>query len=289
MAKLKNLRVTWISLVETPATGKGLTLKSADAAGRDFAIRKMDGDLMRAYGIVYAPDQVDSQGDSADADTIRVAANEFMRSGRTRNVDEDHGFDEAMAYVAESWLVRSGDPMFGDEPEGAWAVGIQVGDVDLWARLKSGDLTGLSLAGVAQREDEPQQVQTKAGDDAGMFAAFSRWLKTKQQGEDDEMTKEEIEALVKSTVTDAVTAAVGAAVGPAVEAAVKKSAADNSGGDDAGDSGESGGADAAIAKADLEAMEARLAQSQKDAIAAALSKGSNESESGAVDDDETFI
>lgn len=279
MSKLKNLQVHWVSLVQRPATGKTLTLKSAGGAQPHlFEVAKMDGDMMRAYGVVYAPDEVDSQGDFADADTIRKAANGFMRSGRTRNVDEEHGFDEAVAFVAESWLVRSGDPMFPDEPEGAWVVGIQVGDKDLWDKLKAGELTGLSLAGVAQSEDDP--APTSKADQAKTFALFTQWWRDlTKQTEEDEMTKEEIEALVKSSVGAAVTEAVSGAVGPAVEAAITKAMKSDGGGDDSGGGGDDAG-EGLVKSADLDAMEARITKANAAAIADALAKGSGESAGG---------
>lgn len=114
MATLKDLSVSFLSLVARPATGKTLTLKSAKPGERvgTFEIVKTDDERMMAFGIVYAPDQVDSHGDSADATTIRRAAYEFMREGRLRNVDQEHSFSPEMAYVAESWLVRKGDELF---------------------------------------------------------------------------------------------------------------------------------------------------------------------------------
>ena len=125
----------FLSLVKRPATGKGLTLKSVvgcpdaallkgDARAATFNITKTDDERMVAYGIVYAPDQPDAHGDTADAQTIRRAAYQFMREERVHNVDTEHSFNNnGMAYVAESWLVRKGDPMFGDEPEDAWGRG----------------------------------------------------------------------------------------------------------------------------------------------------------------------
>jgi hypothetical protein len=155
--QLKELSVEFISLVKSPANRKGLVLKGRDA--RTFEIKKTDAKLKRAYGVVYAPDEEDAQGDSADAETIRKAADEFMKDGRLKNVDSDHDFVPKGAFVAESWIVRKGDPTFSGESEGAWAVGIQITDDALWKGLESGEYTGISLAGngrrVKKEDDEP--------------------------------------------------------------------------------------------------------------------------------------
>lgn len=218
MATLKDLSVSFLSLVKTPATGKGLTLKSAKPGERagTFDILKTDDERMIAYGIVYAPDQVDSHGDTADAKTIRRAAYEFMREGRLKNVDTEHSFTAQQAYVAESWLVRKGDELFTDEPEGAWAVGIQINDADLWQALKAGELTGISLAGVARHEPAPADPQhpqwTEKGDDTP-----PRWFQRLFPAL--KHTPKESQDMDENKVRDIVRAEVGAAVKDALKSA----------------------------------------------------------------------
>lgn len=227
LPKITDLSVSFLSLVRNPATGKGLTLKSKPGERADtFEIVKTDDDRMVAYGVVYAPDQVDSHGDSADARTIRRAAYEFMREGRLKNIDTEHSFTAQMAHVAESWLVRKGDALFPDEPEGAWAVGIQINDTDLWQALKSGDLTGISLAGMARMDapptppapiDDPQW--TEKGDQPPGW--FSRWLNSlkstpeKQPNEEKEtpMDETKMREMVRAEVGDAVKEALKSAFG----------------------------------------------------------------------------
>jgi len=158
MGLITDLHVTFISLVKRPATGKSVILRAEGQRATCFAVRKMDAALQRVYGIVYAPGEVDSQGDTADAAVIRRAATRFLREYNQSNVDVEHSFSTELAGVAESWLVRSGDPLFPEEPDGAWAVGIQIYDPELWARLEAGELTGLSLAGMARYENSGQEI-----------------------------------------------------------------------------------------------------------------------------------
>lgn len=224
MAKLTDLSVSFLSLVKTPATGKGLTLKSKD--GKEaipFELKIKNDDLMRAYGIVYAPDQEDAHGDSADAATIRRAATEFMREARLKNIDTEHSFTTEMAFVAESWLTRSGDALFPDEPEGSWAVGIQIGDPDLWKQLKSGDLTGISLAGIARMEPEPDdpshpRYTEKDAAMPGWFKSFIKAVTGSNPNQEDpieetEMDKKEVQDIVRDTLKSE--------LGPAIKDALK--------------------------------------------------------------------
>ncbi len=221
MATLTNLSVSFISLVRAPATGKPLMLKTAAGQrGEMIRIARTDDARMMAFGIVYAPDQPDSHGDSADAATIRRAAYEFMREGRSRNVDLEHSFTPEMAYVAESWIVRAADPLFPAEPEGSWAVGIQIGDPEIWRQLKAGDLTGISLAGIAHATPAapaPQWTEKEAG---GVLA----WLKgllpspPRPSTEDPLMDKTQVEEVVRSLLKTELPEAVMAAVQAALKA-----------------------------------------------------------------------
>jgi hypothetical protein len=214
MPELKDLTVEFISLVAKPANGKPLVLKS-QGKPTVFPLAKMDDALMRAYGIVYSPDETDSQGDWATADTIRQAATKFMRQKNQHNVDKEHSYSEEMAFVAETWLVRSQDPLFPDEKDGAWAVGVQVNDPELWKQLKSGELAGLSLAGYARVVDPNSPSYQSKGDEApGWFGKWvSGWFgkshyndKNQQHGTqeaDMSLSKEEIAALVGQVVNTA--------------------------------------------------------------------------------------
>lgn len=219
MAQLTNLSVSFISLVKMPATGKPLTLKGEGQRTEAVRIVKSDDERMVAYGIVYAPDQVDSHGDTADVATIRRAAYEFMREGRAKNVDREHSFTQEMAYVAESWLTRADDPLFPDEPEGSWAVGIQIGDPDTWKDLKSGAIAGISLAGIAHAQPTEPTTQWTEKQAAG----FAAWLKglfaktqdplPKEKEEETQMDDIKVHEIVRSVLkTD---------LGPAIMDALK--------------------------------------------------------------------
>ncbi len=311
MAKLKDLSVSFLSLVATPATGKGLTLKHDKGqrpAAFDLVIK--NDDMMRAYGVVYAPNQEDAHGDSADVDTIRKAQAEFMREGRLKNIDTEHSFTSEMAYVAESWLIRKGDPLFSDEPEGAWAVGIQVGDPDLWKQLKSGELTGISLAGIARMEpsenDPAQHRYTEKDAEVGMIARLIKALTGAPHQdpiEETDMTKEEVQALVaetlKSVLPDALKDANPSASDPAPKASEtelqKAKELLKANGIDVPDLAPDGeDLDAKIAKAmakavgDTNSEEKSIDQKIDDAVVKALAKGATETAPSTGAHEESF-
>ena len=308
MAKLKDLSVSFLSLVASPATGKGLTLKAADGqrpAAFDLVIK--NDDMQRAFGIVYSPDQEDAHGDTADADTIRRAASEFMREGRLKNIDTEHSFTSEMAFVAETWLVRKGDALFPDEPEGSWAVGIQINDPDLWKKLKSGELTGISLAGIARHEPDPdepgQQLYTEKGEVPGLVSRLIKALTgapSQETVEETDMNEKEVTALVSKAIASALPGALkdalkGAGDPPAatepteiekaVAAALKAAGVEPkepaSGGADGGDVAIDAAVEAAVTKA--------IGTKVEDAITKALAKGVTETDPGAGAVQESFV
>lgn len=208
MPKITDLDVHFISLVKRPANGRGIILRGATSAAREFAITKADPVLKRVYGIVYAPDSVDAHGDWTDAETIRKAADAWMQSGRSRNVDAEHDFEPLPAFVAESWLTKAGDPLFPDEKTGAWAVGIQIEDAALWDAIEAGEVEGLSLAGTARLEKMARRIKT----------FFTR--------KETEMDVDDIKRIVKEVLSETVSEAEAEAAREKLEKAAEEAKAE---------------------------------------------------------------
>ncbi len=162
---LKDVVVSFISLVYKGANKKTVIMKSADfnqdnaTFNKTISIVQKDDKKHRIYGIVYAPNEVDTDGATMTADEIEKMAYRFMKAGLTTNVDKQHDYDPGEGFVAESWIVRDGDPMFKEV--GAWAVGIQVTNDDTWKEIENGNITGLSMAGFA-KEEPVQEAEEKA-------------------------------------------------------------------------------------------------------------------------------
>lgn len=93
-------------------------------------------------------------------------------------------------------------------------MGIQINDADLWKSLKAGDLTGISLAGVARVDPDPKVPQYTEKDEAPGW--FSRWLKSlKSVEEKHSMDENQVREIVRAEVGDAVKVALKTAFAPA--------------------------------------------------------------------------
>jgi hypothetical protein len=191
--KLKNIKINWLSLVKKGANQRHVLLKFADGEApelRAIPFAKVDDEKKLVYGVVYAPDSVDAHGDFTTKDEIEKASQDFMKSMKNLNVDKDHSFKSEHAFVAESWIIRKGDPLFPGEPEGSWAVAIKIEDQELWKSLKDNGYTGLSMAGTAEKIDDQEGLLKKAYE-------ILKQIFTK---ESKDMTKEEIVTIVKESI-----------------------------------------------------------------------------------------
>ncbi len=114
---LSGLKVHFISLVESPANKRQFLVKQAaledgvEIVEKTVRIAKSDSKQRVAYGIVLAPDEVDDEHDTISTEEIEKAAYAFMQAGRSQQVDSDHDGSAGKGFVAESWLVRVGDPL----------------------------------------------------------------------------------------------------------------------------------------------------------------------------------
>ena len=209
--ELKDIKVDFLSLVAKGANGKKIIYKSdgnrpqgaenIELVAKNFI--KSD-DRQMVYSVVYSPDEVDSQKEFAKAEEIEAAAYQFMKSRNVLNVDANHDFDPKAAYVAESWILKGVDTLFPKEREGAWAVGIKVEDPELWARVKKGELEGISMAGCAVkvRKDEGGGILGKLEDMLGRLLKSEPPKQEESVAKTDDKAVDEFLAKVVKAVKD---------------------------------------------------------------------------------------
>lgn len=162
--KLTDIRIEFISLVENPANEKGIVFKSADAnAGSNpaqstkfkvaAAIKKSDDEKHLVFATVYEPDTVDSQGDFAEADEIEKACHLFLNQYRQECVDTEHNQNPNGSIIVESFIKRGSIDEFPETKDGAWCVVIKIRDVEIWDKIKNGEITGVSMFGSAMKTE----------------------------------------------------------------------------------------------------------------------------------------
>lgn len=101
------------------------------------------------YGIVYEPDEEDSQGDEANADEIRKAAYQFMEECQTFKVM--HKGKKVKVKILENYLAPVDFTIEGKSvKKGSWVLVTRILDAKIWKAIKKGRLTGYSMAGYAR-------------------------------------------------------------------------------------------------------------------------------------------
>ena len=237
MAKrLKNPKIKWVSLC--PAGKNRLpVLFKADGTFEVEMLSKMDAEgLLTA--LVYVPDLLDSDGEFADAKTVKEMAYSFQKEGGQIDLRHDgKALGADRAWVAETFIVQKGDPRFegfqtrsGEKvsPVGSWGMIIKVEDPNLQKLYRDGDWHGVSLAGEAEKEDAGQgwlrRMFSKPKESNKMEKEDRDLLKSLQDGLAAQMTQgatlaKAVEFLVKARQDDLVERAK-------VEAEAKKTALD---------------------------------------------------------------
>ena len=175
---LRDLDISFISLVDKAANLKTVVFKSADPHNNSYSklvnIAKVNEDLREVTGVVYEPDSPDSDGDYTTAEEIKKAEYRFMRNRNTNNVDRQHDLVADEGFVAESWIVQENDPRLPDAKAGSWAVVIKVENDETWEKIKSGEITGLSMGGAA--------IAQTMVDDSGDKSFFEKVAKVVKDG-----------------------------------------------------------------------------------------------------------
>jgi len=122
-----------------------------------FTVKKVDEDEHIVGGVIYAPgcleDETthDADGDFATAEDIRKAAYGYMLE--SQQIKLMHQGLPIRASVIESFIVpvdfEAGDQII---KAGSWWVSVHVNDTNAWTAIKSGEITGFSMGGIARSE-----------------------------------------------------------------------------------------------------------------------------------------
>lgn len=118
----------------------------------EMPILKKQEEKRLVTGIILEPETVDGQGDIISSEVIERAAHNFL-SGY--NLETQMGllhtmFGKIGVELVESWIAPS-EMKFGNEEvkEGTWLMTCRVLDDQIWKKIKSGEITGFSIAGSA--------------------------------------------------------------------------------------------------------------------------------------------
>ena len=128
-------------------------LNSEDkVVGHDVPIQKQHNEeLMQVTYVAMMPDFTDLHGDYTSEDEVRKAKESFNKSAMRANLFHRMMTDKFS--VIESYLAPT-DFILNEIPvkKGTWLMTFQIHDDNLWKMIKSGDINGISIAGMAKAE-----------------------------------------------------------------------------------------------------------------------------------------
>lgn len=155
-----------ISMVESPAIESDFVALSKEEEKRVFLESE---ERHMVYGAALIPDKdiYRNNGEqefyiSFTKESIEKMSQDFIKNYRQNEVTLDHDEMANDITITESWLVE--DP-YKDKanalginvPKGSWMIGMKVNQIDVWERVKSGELKGFSVESMISLEDFSKQ------------------------------------------------------------------------------------------------------------------------------------
>jgi len=159
---IADVGVDLVSGVDVPAVDSKWVAMKAEGDSHDWRadvpvlLSKADDDSEDqriSYAAAMIPREPDKEGDVVPTATVESAAHDFLKSDG--GIDTDHSLIDGEGDPVESWVLKE-DRTF-DLPDdgtetyaaGTWMLGVEWG-ADAWERIKAGELTGLSIYGMAE-------------------------------------------------------------------------------------------------------------------------------------------
>nr|WGE03186.1 XkdF-like putative serine protease domain-containing protein [Bacillus subtilis] len=170
--ELVNAKITHVSYVDKAANQKQFFFmkseKQPDFQKEVRVLAKEADEQKLVYGIVYEPDTVDAHGDFMTAAEIEKAAHGFLKDAR--EIDKQHDFQGGVGEVVESYVAPADFEMNGETiKKGSWVLVTKASE-EVWEEIKKGEITGYSMAGVADiAKQEEKPVSQEKHDEKGLF------------------------------------------------------------------------------------------------------------------------
>ena len=157
-----------ISMVEQPAIESDFVALSEQKEEKIQAFLESNERHM-VYGAALIPDKdiYRNNGEqefyiSFTKESIEKMSQDFMKEYRQNEVTLDHQEMANDITITESWLVE--DP-YRDKanalginvPQGTWMIGMKVNQIDVWDRVKAGELKGFSVESMISLEEFGKQ------------------------------------------------------------------------------------------------------------------------------------
>ena len=167
----ESLAIDAISLVSAPAIEENMVYMSK--AKNNLTLAKVDEDKRELISPALIPDKniyrYDADSDSDyyvyfSKDTVKNCAYSFLKNNNHHKATLEHQDRVSGVLTVESWIIE--DPkidksrLYGfDLKKGTWMVKMKIENEELWEKVKSGSIKGLSIEGYFTSKFQAMQKQ----------------------------------------------------------------------------------------------------------------------------------
>lgn len=176
-----------ISLVEEPAIESNFVYMSKDEAPAKVCLQNEERHIV--MGAVLIPDREIYRYDDGDEyyisftrEAIEKMAHQYLQKNRQHNTTLQHQEDVALVDLVESWIVEDDvydkSRKFGlDAPVGSWVAAMKVNNLDVWDKVKSGEVKGFSVESLVSLEELNKQDNMNGSEENEMFEKTKQFIR----------------------------------------------------------------------------------------------------------------
>ena len=186
----QELAIDAISLVSAPAIEQDFVFFGKEKNNLTFA--KVDEEKRMLVSPALIPNKqifrYDPNTDSDyyvyfSKDTVRKASELYLRHNNHHKATHEHSERVSGVLTVESWI-KEGDQdkskLYGfDLPNGTWFVKMKIENDELWQKIKSGELKGLSIEGYFT--DKMEKMSEKMPTDEEILSALNEIILGKKK------------------------------------------------------------------------------------------------------------
>jgi len=207
----QELAIDAISLVSAPAIEENWVFFGKEK--NNLTLAKVDEEKRMLVSPALIPDKqifrYDANTDSDyyvyfSKDTVRKASELYLKNNNHHKATEEHSERVSGVLTVESWIIEDTktdkSTLYGFSlPKGTWMVKMKIENEDLWQKIKSGELKGLSIEGYFTNKFE--QMQKKEFTTEQILSALNEMIQSKTELKTEKVelgSVKEIQAQIKS-------------------------------------------------------------------------------------------
>jgi len=155
-----DLTISAISLVSTPAIEENFVFFNENDKKNNLCLAAIDEEQQCLISPALIPNKqifrYDANSDSEyyvyfSKETVKEAASLYLKHNNNNSATYQHEEDVNDVHTVESWI-KEGEQdkskLYGfDLPDGTWFVKMHIANPDMWSKIKSGEIKGLSIEG----------------------------------------------------------------------------------------------------------------------------------------------